>query len=122
MSPTDPADYDEGGRGSLVRRQAAVIRLSHEISMAHDEAEVCQIVADGLRDEALGYEFLGIFLVDQDTGDRVLQVGFGWPEDRAERTCPEGREAALQPACERRAGLCGHPGERLGGGCAPQGR
>ncbi|MGD2069426.1 MAG: GAF domain-containing protein, partial [Gemmatimonadota bacterium] len=90
MSPTDPTGHDEGGRGSLVRRQAAVIRLSHEISMAHDEAEVCQIVADGLRDDALGYEFLGIFLVDEATGDRVLQVGFGWPDAKPDWRLPPG--------------------------------
>ncbi|MDT8369244.1 MAG: response regulator [Longimicrobiales bacterium] len=58
--------------------------------MAHDEAEVCQIVADGLRDEALGYDFLGIFLIDADTGDRVLQVGFGWPDARPGWRLPPG--------------------------------
>ncbi len=90
MSPDHPSPAASGDLGSLVRRQAAVIRLSHGISMAHDEAEVCQVVADGLRDDALGYEFLGIFLVDEDTGERVLQVGFGWPDARPGWRLPPG--------------------------------
>ncbi|HSG48125.1 MAG TPA: response regulator [Longimicrobiales bacterium] len=90
MSPLDSVDREDGERASLIRRQAAVIRLSHQISMARDEAEVCQIVADGLRDEALGYDFLGIFLVDPATGDRVLQVGFGWPDARPGWRLPPG--------------------------------
>ena len=88
MSPPDPPE--DAGRGDLVRRQAAVIRLSHRISMAQDEAEVCRVVANGLRDDALGFDFLGIFLLDPATGDRVLQVGFGWPDARPGWRLPPG--------------------------------
>ena len=35
---------------------------------------------NGLRDPALGYVFLGLFLVDEASGDRVLQATIGWPD------------------------------------------
>ena len=41
---------------------------------------MCQAVVDGLRDEALGYDFLGVFLLDEATGDRVLKAGVGWAD------------------------------------------
>jgi PAS domain S-box-containing protein len=69
---------EEEARSPLARRQSALIRLSHEIASAHDEVEVCQKVVEGLHDESLGFEFLGLFLVDPETGDRVLQNSFGW--------------------------------------------
>jgi CheY-like chemotaxis protein len=31
-----------------------------------------------VHDEALGYDFVGVFLVDPDTGDRVMRAGVGW--------------------------------------------
>jgi PAS domain S-box-containing protein len=64
----------------LARRQAALLRLSTAIASASDEAEVYQSVVAGLHDEALGYNFLGVFLLDPDTGDRVLQASIGWPD------------------------------------------
>jgi GAF domain-containing protein len=38
----------------------------------------------GLRDESLGYDFVGVFVVDEATGDRIMRAGVGWsdiPED-----------------------------------------
>ena len=37
-------------------------------------------MVNGLHDEALGYNFLGAFLFDEATGDRVLQASVGWPD------------------------------------------
>ena len=68
-----PNDHD-------ARRQVALLRLSAEIAAAPDEAEICRAVVNGLRDPALGYDFLGVFLVDDATGDRVLQASVGWPD------------------------------------------
>ena len=65
---------------SGLRRQAALLRLSAEIAAAPTEAEICRAVVHGLRDPALGYVFLGLFLVDEATGDRVLQASIGWPD------------------------------------------
>ncbi|MDD5542652.1 MAG: response regulator [Acidobacteriia bacterium] len=65
-------------RGSLARRQAALLRLSTEIAAAIDEAEVCRRVVNGLHDVALGYDFIGLFLLDEKSGDRVLSASAGW--------------------------------------------
>ena len=62
------------------RRQVALLRLSAEIAAAPDEEEICRAVVTGLRDPALGYDFLGLFLVDDATGDRVLRASVGWPD------------------------------------------
>jgi PAS domain S-box-containing protein len=66
--------------GSAPRRQAALLRLSAEIAAAPSEAEICRAVVHGLRDPALGYVFLGLFLVDEASGDRVLKASIGWPD------------------------------------------
>ena len=66
--------------GHLARRQAALLRLTTAIAAAKDEHEVYQSVVDGLHDEALGYNFLGVFLLDPDSGDRVLQASVGWQD------------------------------------------
>ena len=63
---------------SLARRQAALLRLSTGIAAAHDEVAICQAVVNGLHDEALGYNFLGAFLLDEKTGDRLLKASIGW--------------------------------------------
>ncbi len=64
----------------MARRQSAFLRLSTGIAAARDEAEVYERVVGGLHDEALGYDFLGVFLVDEETGDRVLQASIGWQD------------------------------------------
>jgi PAS domain S-box-containing protein len=66
-------------RGTLAQRQSALLRLSAEVAAANDEQEVCRRVVAGLQDKALGYDFLGLFLLDA-TGDRVLQASVGWPD------------------------------------------
>ncbi|MEO8480003.1 MAG: response regulator, partial [Gemmatimonadota bacterium] len=53
--------------------------LSAEVAAAHDEADICQRVVAGLHDDALGYAFLGMFLLDA-SGDRVLKASIGWPD------------------------------------------
>jgi len=68
-----------GGR-SAARRQAALLRLSAEIAAAPSEEDICRAVVRGLRDPALGYVFLGLFLVDDATGDRMLKASIGWPD------------------------------------------
>jgi PAS domain S-box-containing protein len=62
------------------RRQAALLRLTTGIAAAHTEADIYASVVHGLRDEALGYSFLGVFMLDPQTGDRVLQASMGWPD------------------------------------------
>ncbi len=67
-------------RNHAARRQAALLRLTTGIAASHDEAAVYQSVVDGLHDEALGFNFLGVFLLDERTGDRVLRASRGWKD------------------------------------------
>jgi PAS domain S-box-containing protein len=60
------------------RRQAALLRLSTAIAAAEGEDEVCHAVVNGLQDEHIGYNFVGLFLVDEATGDRVKRASVGW--------------------------------------------
>ena len=77
---------DEG----LARRQSALLRLSAEIAAALDEDEICDRVVHGLRDESLGYHFVGLFLVDDETGDRVMRAAVGWQDTSAGWRVPKG--------------------------------
>ncbi|MCK5711753.1 MAG: GAF domain-containing protein, partial [Hyphomicrobiaceae bacterium] len=67
-------------RSAAAHRQAALLRLSTEIAAAQDEEAVYRSVVSGLHDEALGYNFLGVFLLDSETANRVLQASVGWPD------------------------------------------
>lgn len=60
-------------------REAALFRLSADLSNTLDEGEICRRVVDGLRDEALGFELLSLLLVDETTGDRVARAVAGHP-------------------------------------------
>jgi PAS domain S-box-containing protein len=65
-------------RTPAARRQAALLRLTTAIASAADERAVYRSMVNGLHDEALGYDFLGVFLLDPATDDRVLQASRGW--------------------------------------------
>ncbi|HVA56460.1 MAG TPA: GAF domain-containing protein [Gemmatimonadaceae bacterium] len=67
-------------RNHAARRQAALLRLSTGIAASHDEAQVYQSVVNGLQDEALGFNFLGAFILEASSGDRVLQASRGWKD------------------------------------------
>jgi PAS domain S-box-containing protein len=68
------------GADATSRRHAALLRLSASIAEALDEDDVCARVVDGLHDRALGYDLLGLFLMDPETGERVLRASVGWPD------------------------------------------
>jgi PAS domain S-box-containing protein len=61
-------------------RQAALLRLTTGIVSAHTEDDIYHAMVDGLHDEALGYSFLGAFILESSTGDRVLRASAGWPD------------------------------------------
>ncbi|HTT68939.1 MAG TPA: GAF domain-containing protein, partial [Gemmatimonadales bacterium] len=75
--PARRAPARRGPAGSQGRRQAALLRLSTAIASAETEVEICRAVAEGLHDEALGYDFVALLLVDEPTGDRVLVATSG---------------------------------------------
>jgi PAS domain S-box-containing protein len=78
------------------RRQAALLRLSTGIAAAHDEDAIYRSMVTGLHDEALGYNFLGVFLLDPATGDRVLQASVGWPDAPAAMRVHRGEGLSAQ--------------------------
>ena len=84
------------GKGDLARRLAALLRLSVAVGAAPDEAAICRAVVDGLH-EGLGYDFLGLFLVDAASGDRVLRASVGWPDAPLDFRLPPGRGLSELP-------------------------
>ena len=80
-----------GSRDALARRQAALLRLSTGIAEASDEDEVCARVVHGLRDDSLGYQFVGIFLVDEATGGRRMRASVGWSDIPPDMLLPAGQ-------------------------------
>ncbi len=79
------------------RRQAALFQLSAEVAATLDEDEVCRKVVNRLQDAALGYQFIGLFLLDEKTGDRVLRASAGWPEAPPLWRIPPGRGLSEYP-------------------------
>jgi GAF domain-containing protein/DNA-binding response OmpR family regulator/anti-sigma regulatory factor (Ser/Thr protein kinase) len=61
-------------------RQAALFRLSAHIAAALDEDNICRALVDGLQDQALGYPYLAVLLLDEKTGDRVERASIGKAE------------------------------------------
>jgi diguanylate cyclase (GGDEF)-like protein/PAS domain S-box-containing protein len=61
------------------RQQTALFRLSADLANCMDEREVCQRVVRGLHD-TLGYDNLGIFLVDKEKDERVMTASAGWDQ------------------------------------------
>ena len=54
------------------------MRLSTAIAAADTEADISSAAVGGLRDKALGYDFVALFLVDAATNERVLAASVGW--------------------------------------------
>jgi hypothetical protein len=67
-----------------------------EIAGTFDETEVCHRVVEGLHDEALGYELVGLYLLDERNNDRVLVAGVGLAQDGAGERIPAGRGLSEQ--------------------------
>ena len=83
--------------GVTARRQSALLRLSAQIAAALDEDAVAAAVVNGLHDEALGYDFLGVFLLDRAGSDRVLRASVGWPGVPASMRIPPGHGLSERP-------------------------
>ncbi|MDX1435745.1 MAG: GAF domain-containing protein, partial [Anaerolineales bacterium] len=66
--------FDEVRKHALY--QSALLTLSTELASALDIDEICDRVVTSLQ-ELLGYENVGIFLVDEFTGERVLTSSVG---------------------------------------------
>jgi len=84
-------------RRTPAARQAALLRLSSGIAAAASEREVAQAVVTGLYDEALGYDFVAVLLVDAATGDRVLVASEGWKKAPANLRIRPGQGLSERP-------------------------
>ncbi|MDX1674399.1 MAG: GAF domain-containing protein [Longimicrobiales bacterium] len=82
-------------------RQAALLRLSTAIAAAHSEEEICRSLVEGLNDPALGYDFLGIFLIEDETGDRVLRASVGWEGAASGMRVPPGEGVSTRVVDDR---------------------
>jgi PAS domain S-box-containing protein len=78
------------------QRQAALSRLSAELAATLEVDEVCQRVVNGLHD-TLGYDLVGLLLVDETTGDRVSAAGAGWPQPPPYSRIPPGQGLSERP-------------------------
>ena len=77
-------------REHLAHRQGALLRLTTEIAAAQDEEAVYRSLVHGLHDDAIGYSFLGVFVLDEQTGDRILRASIGWPDAPEDLRVPAG--------------------------------
>jgi PAS domain S-box-containing protein len=73
------------------------LRLGTAIAAAETEPAICRAVVEGLHDEALGYDFLALLLVDGETGDRVLVASAGWAEAPADLRIKPGTGLSERP-------------------------
>lgn len=61
------------------QRQTALYHISAALAREHTVSELCATVVRQVR-ETLGYAYLGIFLLEPETGDRVLYAHSGWED------------------------------------------
>ena len=54
--------------------------MGSAIAGAESEEDICRAVVAGLRETALGYDFLAVLLVDAATSERVLVASAGWKD------------------------------------------
>jgi PAS domain S-box-containing protein len=78
------------------RQQEALFQLSADLTTTLDGAEICQRVVRGLH-QKLGYDYLGLFLVDEATGERVLRASIGWPDAPAQWRLATGQGLSERP-------------------------
>jgi hypothetical protein len=71
--------------------------LSGEVAAGIDAHAICKRVVNGLHDDALGYELVALFLVDETTNDRVLEASVGWPEAKPGFRIPQGQGLSERP-------------------------
>jgi len=91
---------DEECRLSITQRQASqqatLFQLSTELAPILDEDIICRKVVDGLF-QHLGYDYVGLYLVDPVTGDRVLKHSSGWEGEADLPRIPRGTGLSERP-------------------------
>ncbi|MDO9131144.1 MAG: histidine kinase N-terminal 7TM domain-containing protein, partial [Anaerolineales bacterium] len=85
-----------GSAQQQAKRQALLLQLSTDLAVALNEQDICKRTVHNLHD-MLGFDYVSVFLVDEDSGDRVLQVGMGLPDQLIPERMPPGRGLSERP-------------------------
>jgi PAS domain S-box-containing protein len=96
-SPPPPGQGEVTHADTLVRRQSALLRLSTAIAAAAGEGDICQAVVEGLQDDSVGYDFVGVFFKEDASGDRILQASVGWSDIPEGMRLPAGQGLSARP-------------------------
>jgi diguanylate cyclase (GGDEF)-like protein/PAS domain S-box-containing protein len=73
-----------------INRQTALLQLSTVMANALYERDIVESAVNTLK-TTLGYDHLGLFLLDENTGDRVLAASEGWPDAQKGWRIPPGK-------------------------------
>ena len=65
------------GASELARLRSALLGLSTRIAEARGEDEVCRSVVEGLRDDAFGFDAVGLYLAGSSAFDPQLKASAG---------------------------------------------
>ena len=68
---------DAAGSAALARLRSALLGLSSRIAEARGEDEVCRSVVDGLRNDAFGFDAVGLYLAGSSAFDPQLKASAG---------------------------------------------
>jgi diguanylate cyclase (GGDEF)-like protein/PAS domain S-box-containing protein len=85
-----------GSAQQQAKRQAVLLQLSTDLAVALDEQDICKRAVHNLHD-MLGFDYVSVYLVDEDSGDRVLQVGRGLPDQLIPDRMPPGQGLSERP-------------------------
>jgi PAS domain S-box-containing protein len=79
--------YQESQRRAV--EMSALFRMASELAATLDKSEVCRRTVHSLHD-TLGYDVLALYILDEDTGDRVHAASIGYDEPHDRLTCDQG--------------------------------
>ncbi len=78
-------------------RKAALFRLSARLAAADDEDGVCTSVVQDLQNEALGYNYVALMLVDERSNERVMRASAGSFPAPTDMRIPAGQGLSERP-------------------------
>jgi len=78
------------------KQQSALFHLSTTLAETLTESEIYQHVVQGLQ-SYLGYDNIGLFMVDETTRERVLQASAGWADAPSDWHIPPGQGVSEYP-------------------------
>jgi signal transduction histidine kinase/DNA-binding response OmpR family regulator/HAMP domain-containing protein len=79
-----------------LRRQQALFELSSALADPLDEETICQRVVERLHDKGLDYAFVAIYLLDEQSGERMLRASTGWTDPSNSLRLPPGEGLSEQ--------------------------